>query len=458
MKALLALTGISLIAMISEIFNFKKLLLPLVLIGLTVAFGLNLSDWNTGTRYYNDMMYFDNYAVAFSALLIVIGFLWFLHSEYYFRDRFETKSDKYALILFSLIGGVILCSYSHLVMLFLGIEILSIPMYIMAGSQKSSEGSNEAAMKYFLMGAFATGFLLFGIALVYGVTGSFHLQGISKYLTENPSVDYIFYVGVAMMIMGLAFKISAAPFHFWTPDVYEGSPTIVTTYMATAVKTAAFAAFFRLLSYSFVSLSPKMNTILVVMCALTILVGNLSAMYQNNVKRMLAYSSVAHAGYMLLALIAMNQMSAGSILLYAMAYSISTISAFSVLFILIQHRGNSNIDSFTGLAKSNPLLAFVTIVSMLSLAGIPPTAGFFAKYYIFSAALQQDQLILVLIAILGSLVGVYYYFRVIIAMFKPTEGLITEIPVSGTFRVVLLITALLAIVLGIFPNALISII
>jgi len=308
------------------------------------------------------------------------------------------------------------------------------------------------------MGAFATGFLLFGIALVYGVTGSFHLQGISKYLTETPFVDYIFYVGVALMMVGLAFKVSAAPFHFWTPDVYEGSPTIVTTYMATAVKTAAFAAFFRLLSYSFVSLSPRMNAILVVMSALTILVGNLSAVYQNNVKRMLAYSSVAHAGYMLLALIAMNQMSSGSILLYATAYSVATITAFSVLFILIQHKGNASIESFNGLAKSNPLLAFVTIVSMLSLAGIPPTAGFFAKYYIFSAALQQDQLILVLIAILGSLIGVYYYFRVIIAMFRPAEGLAATVPVSGPFKVVLLITAILTILLGIFPNALISII
>jgi NADH-quinone oxidoreductase subunit N len=453
MKVLIALTGLSILAMISEIFRFKKALLPLILIGLAAAFALNLSDWDTGIRHFNDMMYFDNYAVAFSGLVVAVGFLWFLHSEYYFRDKDDTVSDKYALILFSMIGAVVLSSFSHMVMLFLGIEILSIPMYILAGSRKTDIASNEAAMKYFLMGAFATGFLLFGITLIYGVTGSFHLQGITQYLSASPFVDSIFYIGLAMMIIGLAFKVSAAPFHFWTPDVYQGAPTVFTTYMATVVKTAAFAAFLRLLAYTFAPLSEQLNTALAVLSGVTILIGNLSAVYQSSVKRMLAYSSVAHAGYMLLALVAMNTMSSSSVLLYAAAYSVSTLAAFSVLFLIIQATGNDTVESFSGLARSNPFMAFITVTAMLSLAGIPPLAGFFAKYYIFSAALQEGYLALVLIAVLGSLIGVYYYFRIIIAMFKAEES--TEsIRISLPFRAVLLVTAILSVFLGIFPNAL----
>lgn len=457
MKALIALTVLSVLTMISEMVNFKRILLPLVLVGLAVVFAVNGMDWDIPRRYYNDMIFFDNYAVAFTGLLVATAFLWFLHSEFYFRGRNDTRSDKYALVLFSLVGAVLLCSYSNLVMLFLGIEILSIPMYVLAGSRKTELSSNEAAMKYFLMGAFATGILLFGIALVYGATGSFHLEAISRYISNTAFVDPIFYVGAGMMVIGLAFKISAVPFHFWTPDVYEGSPTIITTYMATVVKTAAFAAFFRLFAYSFTDLNLKINTLISVIAALTILVGNITAVYQNNVKRMLAYSSIAHAGYMLLAIVAINQLSASSVILYATAYSISTIASFSVLFLVLQYREGETFESFRGMAKTNPFLAFVTIVSMLSLAGIPPTAGFFAKYYIFTAALQENHIILVLIAVLGSLIGVYFYFRVIIALFQPAETEI-RIEISNGFKTVLFISALLAIFIGIFPNLLIGLI
>jgi len=325
-------------------------------------------------------------------------------------------------------------------------------MYILAGSKKSSQSSNEAALKYLLMGAFATGFLLFGITLIYGATGTFQLAQVSQSLAAlagSPTPMMI--AGMLMILVGLAFKVSAVPFHFWAPDVYTGSPTVVTAYMSTVVKTAAFAGFFRLFSLTFGSSGPSWNTTLWVISAATILIGNITAVYQNNFKRMLAYSSIAHAGYMLMAILALNNYAQQSILYYAVAYSISSIAAFGVLLAVSHVTGNDSIESFNGLAKKNPLLAFVTLIAMLSLAGIPPLAGFFGKYYIFTAALQQHYTGLVIIAVLGSLTGVYYYFRIIIAIFRSeNEGI--EIPMSASFTAALLFISAAAIVLGIMPQ------
>jgi len=339
-----------------------------------------------------------------------------------------------------------------MIMLFLGIEILSIPMFILAGSNKSNLASNEAALKYFLMGAFATGFLLFGIALLYGETGSFNLENISHAMASHAGgAGTMVVAGVLLILVGLAFKVSAAPFHFWAPDVYTGSPTVVTAYMSTVVKTAAFAGFFRLFFTCFsVSSEVWINTIWV-LSALTIVIGNITAVYQVNFKRMLAYSSIAHAGYMLMAILALNNYAQQSILFYGIAYSISSITAFGVLLAVSHTTKNDSIASFNGLAKKNPLLAFITIMAMLSLAGIPPMVGFFAKYFIFTAALQQHYYWLVIIAVLGSLTGVYYYFRVIIAMFKTeTEGV--EIPMTVTFKATLFIISVGALVLGMMPQ------
>jgi NADH-quinone oxidoreductase subunit N len=337
-------------------------------------------------------------------------------------------------------------------MLFLGIEILSIPMYILAGSNKSDLRSNEASLKYFLMGAFATGFLLFGIALIYGVSGSFNLQNIAQYVSlQQNNVPVMLVAGVIMMLIGLAFKVSAVPFHFWTPDVYTGSPTVVTAFMSTVVKSAAFAGFFRLFFTCFNASTVIWANTIWVIAALTIIIGNVTAVYQTNFKRMLAYSSIAHAGYMLLAILAMNSYAQNSILFYAAAYSISSITSFAILLLVSHVTKNDSIDSFNGLAKKNPLLAFITVVAMLSLAGIPPVAGFFAKYYIFTAALQQHYTGLVIIAILGSLVGVFYYFRVIIALFKPeNEGVV--VPMNYVFKALLIVTSLVTLVLGIMPQ------
>ena len=451
MKALILLSSLGVIALLAEIFSFKKLLYPLVLLGLVITFTLNICDWNAAHNTFYNMLRFDNFAIAFTSVIIAIAFLWFIMAEGFFKEE-SNQTDHFALILFALTGAVIMVSYTNMAMLFLGIEILSIPMYILAGSNKTDIASNEAAFKYLIMGAFATGFLLFGITLIYGATGSFDLTEIAAAVTTNAgTLSSIFYVGVLLMLVGMAFKVSAAPFHFWAPDVYQGAPTVITAFMATIVKTAAFAAFLRLFSTAFVGVGHTWVNVVWVMAALTLLVGNITAVVQTSTKRMLAYSSVAHAGYMLLALLAANSYSDSAILFYATAYSIGSIATFSIVSIVANARGNDGIDSFNGLAKTNPLLAIVMTISLLSLAGIPPTAGFFAKYYIFTSAFMAGNPGLVLIAIIASLVGVYYYFRLIIAMyFKESSD--ESITVESNHKLLLIVIAIAIIALGLFPD------
>jgi len=449
MKALILLSSLGVISLLAEIFSFKKLLYPLVLLGLTVAFVLNIGEWNTNVTYFK-MMQFDNYAVAFTSVIIVVAFLWFLMAEGFFKDE-TNQTDHYSLVLFALVGAVLMVSYTNMTMLFLGIEILSIPMYILAGSKKGDIQSNEAAFKYLIMGAFATGFLLFGITLIYGATGSFSLEEIKNAIATSVSIPAIFYVGVLLMLVGMSFKVSAAPFHFWAPDVYQGAPTMITAFMATIVKTAAMAAFVRLFDTTFLRVEGSWVNVLWVMTALTLLTGNITAVFQTSTKRMLAYSSVAHAGYMLLALLSANSYSSPSILFYTLAYSIGSIATFCIISIIANAKGDDGIHSFNGLAKTNPLLAGVMTIALLSLAGIPPTAGFFAKYFIFTSVFVAGHVGLVLIAILASLIGVYYYFRIIIVMYFK-EGNHEEVPVDMNHKLLLIVIAFAIIALGLFPD------
>lgn len=452
MKALILLSSLGVITLLAEIFSFKRLLYPFVVLGLVATFVVNLFDWNLPRNIFFGMMQYDHFAVAFTSVILVIAVLWFIMSDSYFKEE-TSLTDHFSLILFALAGTVIMVSYSNMTMLFLGIEILSIAMYILAGSKKDDLGSNESAFKYLIMGAFATGFLLFGIALIYGATGSFDLAEINAFVASHKgSIPMIFYAGVLLMLVGLSFKVSAAPFHFWAPDVYQGAPTVITAFMATIVKTAAFAAFLRLFYTSFVTVSDLWMSVIWVMAALTLLVGNITAVLQTSTKRMLAYSSVAHAGYMLLALLAGNIYSTSAILYYTAAYSIGSIGTFCILSVVANAKGNDSIDSFNGLGKSNPLMAFVMTVVLLSLAGIPPTAGFFAKYYIFTAAFQSGFTGLVLIAILASLIGVYYYFKIIIAMYFKESADETALPLQANHKLVLIIVAIATIVLGLSPD------
>lgn len=452
MKALVLLSSLGVIALLAEIFSFKKLLYPVVLLGLITAFILNIFEWNTNIVHYK-MMHVDNYAVAFTGVIIVVAFLWFLMAEGFFKEE-TNMTDHYALVLFALVGAVMMVSYNNMAMLFLGIEILSIPMYILAGSNKTDVSSNEAAFKYLIMGAFATGFLLFGIALIYGATGSFDLSEIAT-AHSTGALSAIFYVGVLLMLIGMAFKVSAAPFHFWAPDVYQGAPTVITAFMATIVKTAAFAAFLKLFSTAFMGAHGTWVNIVWVMAALTLLVGNITAVVQTSTKRMLAYSSVAHAGYMLLALLAGNSYSNSGILFYAAAYSIGSIATFCIVNMISNARNGDGVDVFNGLAKTNPFLAVVMTIALLSLAGIPPTAGFFAKYYIFTSAFVAGNFGLVLIAIIASLIGVYYYFRIIIAMYFK-EATASEVQVEANHKLLLFVVAALILAMGLFPDCVVK--
>ncbi|HRI41278.1 MAG TPA: NADH-quinone oxidoreductase subunit N, partial [Bacteroidia bacterium] len=376
--------------------------------------------------------------------------LWFTFSSSYFEEP-TSRVDHFALLVFAITGAVVMTSFSNMIMLFLGIEILSISLYILAGSNKSNLASNEAALKYFLMGSFATGFLLFGIALLYGATGSFNIALIAEKIAANGlDQPVMITAGLFLMMIAMAFKVSAAPFHWWAPDVYQGSPTVITAFMSTVVKTAAFAAFLRLFSGAFASIAINWSETLFIISALTIAIGNITAVFQTSFKRMLAYSSIAHAGYMTMALLSQQGQSGGSLLFYTAAYSVSSLAAFAILYLVSNKTGNEQLEGFNGLASRNPFLAAITVVAMLSLAGIPPTAGFFAKYYIFTAAMEAGHTWLVIVGVLGSLVGVYYYFRPLIALFRGTSDATIELPTAT--RIFLIGTAVLAIALGLAPG------
>lgn len=468
MKTIILLSSLGTGVLLAEIFRFRKLIFPLVLIGLLAALTTAFLDWNTHRSYYNNMITFDNYAVMFSVVLCVTVLLWFL-SNYSFTQEGRHVSDKSALAVYSLTGAVIIASYSNLVMLFIGIEVLSIPLYVLAGSDKDNHDSNEAAMKYFLMGAFASALLLMGIALVYGAAGTFDISVLGTYLSpdlqgEDHAIRHLsdpnqplLYTGVLLILAGMAFKVSAVPFHFWAPDVYQGSPTPVTAFMSSVVKTAAFAAFLRLFYTCFASIADIWNSVILVISALTILLGNISAVYQTSVKRMLAWSSIAHAGYILIAILSLNQLSAGAVLYYSAAYSLSTIASFTVLAVL-ERSGPVTFDSLKGLSRRSPFLAFSMAVAIISLAGIPPLAGFFGKYYLLTSALQSGEIAIALIALLGSLIGLYYYLKVIIRMYATGSDGVSPVEVSQSQQIVLIVCILLTLILGLFPDALIRLV
>ncbi|MGB4399143.1 MAG: NADH-quinone oxidoreductase subunit N [Daejeonella sp.] len=452
MSALITLSILAIVVLYLGLYKAKRLLLPVTLLGLIGSLVLALLEWNSGAQpIYSGMMLFDNFAVAFTSLCIFSTMLILLISKDYFESISEHVAEYYTIILFSLAGILVMVSYHNLSMLFIGVEIMSVSLYILAGIRKNDFKSNEAALKYFLMGAFSTGFLLFGIALLYGASGTFDLGQIREYVISNPSgISPLFYTGIILLIIGLSFKVGAAPFHFWTPDVYEGSPTLITAFMSTVVKTAGFAAFLRLFLMCFAPLHDFWMPALLVISILTLFIGNVTALYQHSFKRMLAFSSISHVGYMLFAIVALGANSSNSVFVYAMAYSIASIIAFAVLILVKRQTGSDNFDSFNGLAKKNPFIAFTLTVAMLSLAGIPLTAGFMGKFMMFSTALAEYHIWLVLLAVVNAVIGIFYYLRVIVAMyFKSAER--NEIQSSAYFNFVLGFSALVTVVAGVYP-------
>ena len=456
MNTIILISVIPIALLYLGLYKAKKALLPVSIIGLVVALGLAIAQWSKpdmAQPAFHGMLLFNNYSIVFSAVTILSTILILLLSKGYFEKISDHIAEYYAVMLFALAGIVVMVSYYNLTMLFIGIEIMSVSLYILAGIKKNDFASNEAALKYFLMGAFSTGFLLFGITLIYGATGSFNLDGIRNYAVSTANIDPIFYAGVALIIVGLCFKVGAAPFHFWTPDVYEGSPTLITTFMSTVVKTAGFAAFLRLFSTCFAEVSAFWMPTVAIIAIITLFVGNITALYQQSFKRMLAYSSISHAGYLLFAIIVIGGGSANAVFVYATAYSIASIIAFGGLILVQQQSGSEKFEAFNGLATKNPFLALVLTIAMLSLAGIPLTAGFIGKFYMFNTALSKYQFLLVIVAVVNAIASIFYYFRVIIAMyFRTAEG--EEVVVPPYYKVVLAVSAIATIVIGVYPTLL----
>ncbi|RAJ27066.1 NADH-quinone oxidoreductase subunit N [Pedobacter cryoconitis] len=457
MNIIITIVVTALAVLYAGLFKAKKALLPLTLVGLLISLAFAVTAWNSNTVYYG-MMEMDNFAIAFSSLTILGTIFIFLLTQNYFAKDSENVAEYYTLILFALAGIVIMVSYTNMSMLFIGIEIMSVALYILAGIRKSNFASNEASLKYFLMGAFSTGFLLFGITLVYGATGSFSLHAINQYLVGNyQAVSPLFYPGVILIMVGLCFKIGAAPFHFWTPDVYEGAPSLITAFMSTVVKTAGFAAFLRLFAGTFAPLHDFWMPPLMAIVCITLFIGNVTALFQKNFKRMLAYSSISHAGYLLFSLVTLTANSANNVMVYAAAYTFASIIAFAVLILVKQKTGHDNFESFNGLGKRNPLVALALTIAMLSLAGIPLTAGFIGKYLMFLNVMNEYQIYLVAFAILNALVGFYYYLRVIVAMyFKEGAEVVLETPIQ--YKVVLILSVIITIFLGVYPTIILNLI
>jgi len=453
MSAIITLSLLAILVLYLGIFKANKAILPVSLLGLLSAACCEFILWkDEAMPLFNGMIMFDKFSLAFSILLIFITILIFVLSKGYFDHISSNVAEYYTLMLFSLTGALLVVSFHNLSMLFIGIEIMSVALYILAGIRKGDLASNEASLKYFLMGAFSTGFLLFGIALLYGATASFDLAVIKDYVTTNAShISPMFYAGIALLIVGLAFKVGAAPFHFWVPDVYDGSPILITIFMSTVVKAAAFGGFLRLFMSCFEALQGFWVPILLLIIILTLFIGNISALVQQSFKRMLVYSSISHAGYMLFAILNMGNQSTGALLVYATAYSISSVIAFSILIVVKRNRGSEHFEAFNGLGKTNPLLAFILTLSMLSLAGIPLTAGFIGKFMLFSDAIANFHVTLVILAAINAAIAIFYYFHVIINMYFK-EGVGEKVYAGANYKAVLLIAAILTLLIGVYPD------
>ncbi len=458
MKALLILFITAIISLFAGLGSNRKLLQPIALIGTLLALVVTVLDLMMGDAsglndMYPSMFQFSPFALAFSGIAILATFLIIGLSGWGFRNLNETLGDNYGLILFSLCGALCMFSFTNMTMLFLGIEILSIPLYVLAGSRRDDPSSNEAALKYFLMGAFATGILLFGITLIYGATSSFDLSTIAAAIGDGRHSVSMVQVGILLILVGLSFKVSAVPFHFWAPDVYTGSPNLVTTFMATVVKTAGFAAFYTLFSSAFLPAEAFWSIPVAAIAALTMTLANVTALFQVDFKRMMAYSSISHAGYLMLAILAIGSVGADrAMLFYVCTYSIATICAFGAYIAVAEQNMDGSFDAFNGLAKKQPLLAAVLAISMLSLAGIPPTAGFFGKYFLFTAAFAKYPWLIVL-AVINSAVSIYYYFKIIIAMYFSREENHYQVEIPTSIRWVVIAGLVLIVLMTVMPNS-----
>ncbi len=457
---LLIVTGTALLVLVADLWMEgpdREALGWIGLLGLAIAGIAAMALWNTRASTFSDTIVVDRYGLFFTLLFAVGSGLTLLMSMNYLEQTDIRTGDYYALILFSTVGMVLMATATDLIVIFLGLEVMSIAAYALAGISRGQLRSNEAALKYFLLGAFATGFLLFGIALLYGATASTALGPIAQAVGRAGAEQRpLVIAGMALLIVGFGFKVAAAPFHVWTPDVYEGAPTAVTAFMAVGIKAAAFAAFARVFMHTLAMFSADWSAVLWMLAVLTMTVGNVTALLQRNIKRMLAYSSIAHAGYVLVGMVSGGELGGSAVLFYLIVYTLMTLGAFTVV-IAIGRRGepNENLDDYAGVGFRQPFLGVAMLVFMLSLAGIPPLAGFVAKFYIFSAAVKSGNIGLAVIGVLNSVVSVYYYVGVLVKMYMVEGGVEVARPSSRPYLfATLLLTVAGTVALGLFPAGL----
>jgi NADH-quinone oxidoreductase subunit N len=439
--------------------NRKSITALLAALGMAAALGVDLALTGRSETAFNGMIVLDGFGVFSNVIILCSGIAGIALASDFLKRMGLERGEYYPLMMFSTAGMLLLVQAYDLIIVFLAIELLSIPLYVMAGLARPRPDSEESALKYFLLGTFSSGFLLYGIALIYGATAHTDLLGIVV-AAATPTHQTLFLIGAALILVGLGFKLSAVPFHMWTPDVYEGAPTPVTGWMAVSVKVAGLAALLRIFVMAFPSLSYKLSPVLLVLAALTMIVGNLLALVQKNIKRMLAYSSIANVGYLLMAFVpyANAQIASDAVaatLFYMVGYAFTSFAAWAVVAAVEQSEGKGlNIEDYAGLGRKYPWLGIAMVIAMLSFTGVPPTLGFWGKFYIFRAAVEAGNIGLAIVGLLTSLLSAYYYLRVVVVMYmKQGDG---EARQEAWVNLLAIVSAAGTLILAFFPGPLLD--
>ena len=446
----------ALAAMAAEAFRRKGEQMPIGWFGTIVLVGAGLSSaflWDRKLVAF-DVIAADNFGLFVTMVLVVVGLLTVMFSSQVIHRDDLPAGEYYALVLFAIAGMMMMATATDLLVIFIALEILSLAVYVLTGIRRDSVAGTEAAFKYFLLGAFSSAFFLYGIAFTYGITGSTRLAAVGPFISaQSMSQNPMILIALGLLLVGFAFKISAVPFHMWTPDAYEGAPSIVTGFMSTGVKAAAFAAFARVFLSTFEPFKEQWAPVVAVIAIATMVLGTVVGVAQSSLKRMLAYSSIAHGGYLLMGLVAANQVGKAAILFYLLVYSVTNLAAFGVIAMLgAKDRPNDSLRDYAGLWQSHPALAALMTVCLLSLGGLPPTAGFIGKWYIFSAAVSAGYYTLAIIGVLTSVVSVFFYLRVVVMMYMADRDTAQAHPPISPVGMAALSLAIIAIFyLGILP-------
>ena len=452
---MLCVAAAGIAAMVAEAFRSpgeRMPIAPLGAIGLIGAAVAAVLLWDHNATSFGVVLA-DNFGLFITGVLVVVGLLSIAIAVPTIEREHLPRGEYYALMLFATAGMMLMATATDLLVIFLALEVLSLAVYVLTGIRRTSPVATEAAFKYFLLGAFSSAFFLYGIAFTYGVTGSTKLERIGRVLAAQPPTPMLL-LALGLLLVGFAFKVSAVPFHMWTPDAYEGAPPAVTGFMSTGVKAAAFAAFVRVFLTAFGSFKAEWGPVLWVVAAATMIVGTVVGVAQSNVKRMLAYSSIAHGGYLVVALLSANDIGKGAVLFYLLTYAVTNLGAFGVIALLDNaERPNDDVRDYAGLSNDHPVLAALMTIFMLSLGGFPPMGGFIAKWYVFNAAVKGGYTWLAIIGVLTSVVSVFFYLRVVVMMYMtPTDkpAVFPAIPKVTGFALV--VSAIVVFYLGILPT------